>query len=327
MGELQGREKTIDCVVCGSCTVDILVRPFSLTEPIGFDKLHATEPIEATTGGIVSNSGTALARLGARVAAFSCVGDDEWSSIIRRKYQSEGIDTSRLLQLPGTPSSVTVVFVDGQAERSFAHSQGAPKRMDRRMYLEQLDFFAACRFLLIGYYSLMPQLESDLPEILAAVRETGCRTALDTAGDGGGMQPLDRILPHLDLYVPSHVEARHQTGLSDPRRIIAAYRDCGAARLVGVKLGARGALLSPAPGEFVEIPPVRPPGPIIDGTGAGDAFYAGLIVGLLRGMPVHDAGRLGAAAGACCVTGLGASSGLRDYRATAQLAGVKATSP
>ena len=315
-------DKTIDCVVCGSCTVDILVRPFSLSEPIGYDKLHTTGPIEATTGGIVSNSGIGLARLGARAAAFSCVGDDEWSWIIRRKYQSEGIDTSRLRQLSDSRSSVTVVFVDEDAERSFAHSQGAPNKMNARMYLDNLDFFATSRFMLIGYYSLMPQLENDLPEILAAVRETGCRTAMDTAGDGGAMQPLDRILPHLDVYVPSYVEAKGQTGMTDPRDIVAAYRAHGATGLLGVKLGSRGALLSPAAGQFVDVPAVCPPAPVVDTTGAGDAFYAGLIVGLLRGLATEEAGRLAAAAGACCITRLGASSGLRDYRATADLAGI-----
>ena len=56
---------------------------------------------------------------------------------------------------------------------------------------------------LIGYYSMMPALQDDLAEVLAAIRETSCRTALDCAGSGGTMQPLDVVLPHLDVYVPS----------------------------------------------------------------------------------------------------------------------------
>ena len=55
---------------------------------------------------------------------------------------------------------------------------------------------------------------------------------------------------------------------------------------------------------------------MIDTTGAGDCFYAGLIAGLSAGLSVADAGRIGAAAGACCVTGVGASSGLREFKAT-----------
>ena len=138
--------------------------------------------------------------------------------------------------------------------------------------------------MLVGYYSLMPNLESDLPEVLAAIRKAGCRTALDTAGDGGTMQPLDRILPQVDVYVPSHNEATHQTGHEDPRKIIEAYRSCGAAGLLGVKLGSKGALLSPAAGQYVSIECVPPPGPVVDTTGAGDSFFAGLLTGLLKGL-------------------------------------------
>ena len=102
--------------------------------------------------------------------------------------------------------------------------------------------------------------------------------------------------------------------------MIEAFRKAGAAGIVGIKLGAQGALVSPAAGEFVEIDPIPPPGPIIDTTGAGDAFNAGLIAGLARGMTVAEAGRVAAAAGACCVTGLGATAGLRGWEETSRLA-------
>jgi sugar/nucleoside kinase (ribokinase family) len=136
------------------------------------------------------------------------------------------------------------------------------------------------------------------------------------------MQPLDSILPHLDFYVPSLSEAVHQTGQSDPRRILECFRRCGAPGLLGVKLGSKGALLSPAEGQFLAIDLVPAPGPVVDTTGAGDSFFAGLLVGVLRGMSLADAGRLGAATGACCVTALGATAGLRDFDQTMRLAGL-----
>jgi sugar/nucleoside kinase (ribokinase family) len=316
--------KDIDCILCGSCVADILCRPVCLDTAIGGGRLLPTEPLQVVTGGIVSNSGVAMARLGMKSAAFTYVGRDEWARLIRARLEAEGLDCTGLLEHPTASTSTTVVLIDPSGERSFAHCVGAPKFMDRRLFLDHLDLFARSRMTLIGYYSLMPNLENDLPEILAAIRQTGCKAALDCAGSGGSMQPLDRILPHLDVYVPSFDEASHQTGLSDPRAILDRYRACGAAGLLGVKLGSKGVLLSPAAGSVIEIPAVAPPGPIVDTTGAGDCFYAGLLTGLLHGLDVLSAGLLGAAAGACCITALGATAGIRDFAATAALAGIKA---
>jgi sugar/nucleoside kinase (ribokinase family) len=316
-------DKTIDCVVCGSCVVDILVRPVPLDRAIGGGRLVHVDPIGVTTGGIVSNSGIAMARLGMKVAAFSYIGDDEWAPIIRRKYEAEGLDSTQLLTHPTGATSTTAVLIDPSGERTFAHCVGAPKQMNGRTFLDHMDLFRRSRMALIGYYSLMPNLEPDLPRVLRELRAVGCQTALDAAGEGGTMAPLADLLPHLDVYVPSHSEAEHQTGEKDPRKIIEVYRRCGAPGLLGVKLGSRGALLSDRAGSFVEVPPVQPPGDVVDTTGAGDSFYAGLLTGLLRGMPVAQAGRLAAAAGACCVTGLGATAGLRGYNETLDLAGVE----
>jgi 2-dehydro-3-deoxygluconokinase len=136
------------------------------------------------------------------------------------------------------------------------------------------------------------------------------------------MDPLARILPHLDFYVPNAREAANQTGRTEPRSMIAAYREAGANGWLGIKLGERGALLSSRPGEFVEVPAIQPPGPCVDTTGAGDCFYGALITGVLRGLAPADAANLAAAAGACCVTGLGATTAIRNYEQTAALAGL-----
>jgi sugar/nucleoside kinase (ribokinase family) len=314
--------KDIDCIVCGSCVVDVLVRPVNLESPIGGGRLVESEPLELTTGGIVSNSGITMTRLGRRVAAFSYVGDDAWAEVIRRRYADEGLAGEGLLTHATGATSTTAVLIDPSGERSFMHCVGAPKLLDRSAFFDHLELFARSRWMLLGYYPLLPNLINDLPEVLAAIRKTGCKTALDAAGDGGEMGPLLPVLPHLDLYVPSLAEAHRQTGEEDPRKIIAAYRDAGGPGLLGVKLGSRGVLLSPTAGEFIEVAPTRPPGEVVDTTGAGDCFLGGLLTGLLLNMSAADAGRLGSATGACCVTCLGATAGIRSYEETAKLAGL-----
>jgi sugar/nucleoside kinase (ribokinase family) len=315
-------EKEFDCVVVGSCVVDVLARPVSLDVAIGHGKLVETEPLRLTTGGIVSNAGITLARLGMRTAAFTYVGDDAWAEVIRRRYVAEGVDTSALTTNVERATSTSVVLVDESGERSFIHYGGAPRLLDKRALLDRLELFARSRAMLIGYYPLMTRLQEDLPEVLAAIRAVGCLTAMDAAGDGGTMQPLDRLLPHLDFYVPSEQEAAHQTLCAKPQAMIEAFRGAGATGFLGIKRGERGAVISPRVGEVFEVPAVAPPGEVIDCTGAGDAFFAGLLAGILRGMSLNDAGRLAAAAGALSVTGLGATTAIGDFASTAKLAGL-----
>jgi len=310
----------IDCIVCGTCVADILVRPVPLSQPVGAGRLFHVEPIEVTTGGIVCNSGTAMQRLGLRVAASSLVGDDLWGSVVRSRLAAEGIDTAALESHATLATSTTAALIDPSGERSFAHHVGAPAALDLAFIRRQATHFGNSRLALVGYFGLLPALEPVLADAVAFIRATGCRVALETGGSGGTLAQLAPALPHVDIYVPSLDEAIHQTGLSDPREILACYRRHGAAGLVGVKIGTRGTLLSPSPGELLEIPCVSAPGPVVDTTGAGDSFLAGLLTGTLRGIPLREAGLLGAATAACCVTGLGATAGLRTFEETLTLA-------
>ena len=310
----------VDVLICGTCVADILVKPVGLATAIGGGRLFHVDPIEVTTGGIVCNTGVALRRLGMQVGASSLVGADLWGGMIRDRLAAEGIEVAALESHPALATSTTAVLIAPDGERSFAHHVGAPAAIDLAFVRRQAAHFGRCRFAVLGYHGLLPGLEPDLAAAVRAVKAAGCRVALETGGSGGGFEPLAAALPEVDCYVPSLDEAVHQTGLSDPRAIVGRYRDCGAGGILGVKLGARGTLLSPAAGEFLEIPCLPAPGPVVDTTGAGDSFLAGLLAGLLRGMDPAAAGRLGAATAACCVTGVGATAGLRSFADTLAIA-------
>ena len=312
--------RDIDCVVCGTCVADILVRPVPLAAPVGGGRLFHVDPIEVVTGGIVCNTGIAMRRLGMRVAAASLVGADAWGDLVRSRLGAEGIDTEALEADPAQATSTTAVLIDQHGERSFAHHVGAPRALGLDFVRRHAAAFARARVALVGYVGLLPALEPVLAEALAVIRAVGCTVALETGGSGGTLATLAPALRHVDVYVPSLEEAAHQTGLSDPRGIIDCFRHHGAAGIVGVKLGSLGSLLSPAAGEFIAIPCLAAPGPVIDTTGAGDSLLAGLLTGILRGMALREAGLLGAATAACCVTGVGAVAGLRSFPETWNLA-------
>jgi sugar/nucleoside kinase (ribokinase family) len=311
--------RDFDCIICGTCVADILVRPVPLATPVGGGRLFHVDPITATTGGIVCNTGVALGRLGMRVAAASLVGRDLWGKLIRERLKAESLDVTALDRHPTLATSTTAALIDPGGERSFAHHVGAPRALDLDFLRRHAGHFARSRFAVLGYFGLLPGLEPVFREAVALIRDAGCRVAVETAGSGGSLDQLAPALPFIDLFVPSLDEAVEQTGLREPREIVACYRQHGAPGLLGVKLGSRGVLLSPAAGEFLDIPCIAAPGPVADTTGAGDAFLAGLLTGLLRDMPVAEASRLGAATAACCVTGIGATAGLRSFAATMEL--------
>ncbi len=156
---------SLDCVVCGSCVADVIIRPFSLDTAIGRAKVLDVEPIRLSAGGLVSNAGTAMARLGMKVAAFGHVGDDGPGTIIRRALDSEGVDTSRMVSHSRASTSTAAVFIDPSGERSFAYGTGAAETLDQRAFLDNMDLFAFTRMALVGYYSFLPNLEDDLPEV------------------------------------------------------------------------------------------------------------------------------------------------------------------
>ena len=311
-----------DCIVCGTCVADMLVRPVPLDTAVGGGRLFHVDPIAATVGGIVCNTGTAMRRLGASVAAAAIVGDDLWGDLIRARLTSERIDISGIEAVPDGATSTTAVLIDAGGERSFAHHIGVAGRLDAAFIRRHLARFARSRIAVLGYVGLLPALEPTLADIVAEIRATGCHVAVETGGSGGSLMDVAAALPHLDLFVPSLDEARRQTGLASPREIIDCYRSHGASGILGVKCGSDGSLISPSPGVIVEVPCVPAPGPVIDTTGAGDAFLAGLVVGLLRDMPVAHAGLLAAATAACCVTAAGATTGLRNLEETLRLAGI-----
>jgi len=308
-----------DCLVVGSVVADVLVRPVALDAAIGGGRILHVGPLEATTGGLVCNTGMALVRLGHTVAAAGLVGRDAWGELIRTRLAAAGIDAAALASSPGRATSTTVALIDPAGERSFMHHVGAMAELDEGFVAGILPAAARARWTIVGYVGLLPGLEPRLGAALAAIRATGCRVGLETAGAGGTLGDVAAALPHVDLYVPSLHEAAQQTGLRDPAAVVRRYRELGARGIVGVKLGARGALLAGATGDPVEIPCLTAPGPVVDTTGAGDAFLAGLLAGLLRGMDLRAAGLLGAATAAWCVTGPGATAGLRSFPETMAL--------
>jgi sugar/nucleoside kinase (ribokinase family) len=127
-----------------------------------------------------------------------------------------------------------------------------------------------------------------------------------TPGPGDYLPRLEKLLPHTDVFLPNNHEADLITGEADPVRQAELFRRLGA-RTAIVTLGDRGAVLV---SERERLRAGAYPVNFVDGTGGGDAFAAGYIDGLLRGLDAEGCLRAASAVGASCVRAVGTTTGV-----------------
>ena len=169
-----------------------------------------------------------------------------------------------------------------------------------------LERVRAAKVLYVGGYLLMPALlPEELAEVFRQARRWGVTTVLDVVlpGPGDHWASLEPVLRETDVFLPNTDEAAAITGLADPRAQAERFRAAGA-RTVAITCGGKGTVLaSTAERLHVGTYPVT----YVGGTGAGDAFDAGYIAGLLAGCDVRGCMAWADALGASCVRSIGAT--------------------
>jgi sugar/nucleoside kinase (ribokinase family) len=258
-------------------------------------------------GGGAANTAVDLARLGVPAAICARVGDDTFGRFTAETLRDRGVDCSALkVDSSQSTSQTLIVNVRGQ-DRRFIHTGGA----NRGFVAEDLDGVLARnpRVLHIGYFLILPNLDAQaLTDRFRRAREGGTLTLLDVATPGPGryLDGLRVVLPETDIFVPNTDEAELILGESDPVRQARAFRAMGARRVI-ITLGERGIVsLSDELEARVGVYPV----PFVDGSGGGDAFNAGYILGLLEGRPELECLKLASAAGASAVRAVGTTEGV-----------------
>ena len=306
-----------DVVCLGLLVADVIARPLSaLPEP---GTVGLLDEISLHGGGCALNTGTGLARLGLEVAVEGKVGDDPFGDYLLGLLDERGLDRRAVLRDPSIATSATVVIVDEEGERTFLHLPGA----NGTLSVDELDpeLLLAGRALHIAGALLLARLDGEpMAALLAEARRRRLFTSLDTVWDATGRWArIEPCLPYLDLITPSLLEAQAISGEREPAAAAAWLRERGVLE-VAIKLGAAGCYV--AGDEFeghLDAVRVR----VVDGTGAGDAFAAGLLYGKLAGRPLEQAARLGNAAGALATTEIGAAEGVRGLQETLSVAGIE----
>jgi sugar/nucleoside kinase (ribokinase family) len=293
----------------------VIVRPVDVQPERG--TLGLVDSIVLRGGGCALNTASALTRLGLRAAVVGKVGADPFGDFIVGTLEERGVDASGVIRDATTPTSASVVSVDSGGERTFLHATGANAMLTAGEVREKS--FGG-RALHVAGALVLDRLDGEpTASLLAEARRRGITTSVDTVFDARGR--WDRVvaaLPFCDLVTPGLAEARAITGEEEPARAAAGLRELGA-RVAAVTLGADGCYVASDPFEG-HVSGFRVNS--VDGTGAGDAFAAGFLHGLLAGRPLDECARLANAAGGLATTAVGAFEGVGDLVEMERLAGL-----
>lgn len=298
-------EKQFDLICVGMALVDSIIRGFD-PEPISASGYRA-ESGTLNVGGEAVNEAVTAAKLGMKTGIVCALGEDEAGEMVKNALRKYGVDTSRIIQSPGTPVTTMFVHADGtrksitnEAHRYSFHPERDP------------DAFTNAKALILGSLFRAPFDDPGvIRDVLKAAKNAGQLVISDTKLPNFRFLKLADIrdsLPLIDFLTPNEDEARYFTGKDDPDDMADAFLSFGVRHVI-IKLGAKGCLMKSSQMR-VRLPSyaIR----AVDATGAGDNFAAGFASELILGKTPEEALRFANACGAVCATSVGAITGVKN---------------
>ncbi|WP_371525542.1 adenosine kinase [Streptomyces sp. NBC_01283] len=277
-------ETEIDVLVLGGAGVDSIVYVPEL--PLPYADSYMVPAIETRAGQTGDFVAMGVRALGLRTHHIDLIGADHEGDLIRALHRERGIPFTEALQSNGTKRAVNLVGPDGRRLSLYDNSRAQGTDRLPRATVEALA--AVSRH---AHVSLTHPCAFALPTLRAA----GVSISTDLH-DWDGAEPYHEAFAHeADLVFLS------TAALADPEKTMRQIAARGRARTVVATAGAEGAHLL-VDGELSHVPAATPPAPVVDSNGAGDAFAAAYLFGLLAGEPPLHCARYGTIAGAYACT-------------------------
>ncbi len=295
-------------VAVGDANVDLIAPVESFPGKggeVSTDKLHKC------AGGSAANLCVALARLGQDSRFIGRVGDDPLGHFLIDNFRKEKVDIGQLQIDEKVGTGLQFIAITRDGERTMYGFRGA------NIYLSvdeiNMDCVKSSRVLHISGYALLsdPQRKTTI-KILKVARGAGALVSLDV-----GVLPATRatnrvcsILRSVDILFLGEREASALVGTKKPEKAAKDLLKFGP-KIVALKLGRKGCFIL-TDRERVRSPafPIK----VVDTTGAGDAFDAGFLTGVIRGWSLKRTARFANALGSLSTTKIGAQSALPNRR-------------
>src|ERR1044071_7460004 len=290
-------DKTFDAVGFGLNAVDHLI---VVPEYPEFDTKMRLIEHKQSAGGQTATAMVALKRLGLQTGYAGRFGSDPEGMFGLQTLKDDGVNVDFAEVVEGARNQIAFITIDARSgERTIVWD-----RDDRLAYRPEeapLEFGSLGRVLHLDAH--------DPPACARLAKASRASGTIVSADIDNVYEGLPELLPLIDIMIGSKEFPRRVTGIVDEREALAELKSRYGCALVGMTIGAAGAVVYHE-GSFIESPGFKAPGGCRDTTGAGDAFHGGFLYGFLTGEDIETSLKLGNAVAAIKCSALGARSAL-----------------
>lgn len=290
-----------DVVGFGALNVDTLLKVDKLA---GAEEESFISDYAEACGGSAANTIVGLARLGCKVGFIGKVADDHEGKLQLCCFKEEGVDTGGITVEEKGRSGAVLGFVDKKGARALYVNTGVNGLIEPREirweYVSQTKYLHLSSFIGDKSFRTQKKLLSSLPNTIRISFDPGSVYAQR------GFAAIEPMIQNSYVFMPNAGELEMLTGETDYRKGADFILGLGV-KIVAVKLGDKGCYVTDGQEKhIVEAFKVK----VVDTTGAGDAFNAGFLYGLLNDKNLAECGRLGNFVASKCVMAMGARAGL-----------------
>ena len=300
-------------VVClGELLVDFIAeKPGRLSEVASFQKCP---------GGAPANVAVGIARLGTPCGFIGKVGSDAFGKFLAEELARNQVNTRGLVYTDQAPTALAFVSRSETGEREFHFYRDPCADVMLTEAELPLEWLSNLKYLHCGGVSLTrnPSRQTTISAIQTAKKhgaivslDPNLRPELWIRGLAEYQQIVQQVLSRVDIFLPSEDELTALVGKKDVTKALYEVHALGPS-IICLKLGKHGSLISTKADDGTITHFSQPPFdvPILDTTGAGDGFNAGLLAGLANGLPLADAVIQGTSVASLVVTKIGAMTAL-----------------
>jgi len=254
-------------------------------------------------GGMVATALVAASRLGASVSYLGPIPGDNIGGLIKKSFDTEGVDTQHCKFDPNAISHISMVMVDTRTAERTIFSSGSREEYFMPQDLEK-DVIQNARFLLIdGTY------RAATIKACRIAKEFGVTIVLDADDRLANDPDVYDLMGLVDILIPSNRFITRLTKETVSEKAITKLKESISAKIV-LTLGKNGCIVFDGNG-FSKIPALTVD--VIDTTGAGDVFHGAILVGLMHEWDLIQSAKFASAVAALSCTKLGGRAGIPTF--------------